>query len=276
MSHSTNNNDNLMPIGRFANTVRLSVKALRHYDERGVLKPAFVDPDTGYRYYRHEQARDAVMIAMLRSLEVPLDKVKILLSADEAQVALCLDAERARVERELEHKRQTLSSLERLARSGALIPYDIAIRTEPDYRLASMRTSTYADTLLTDSEALIVKLLQTLSAWNLSPCDPFMCVNETPDSDGGIIVHACVGVDTTVEHFADESVQWLFVEGGPTAWLTHTGAYEELGVAYHAVAAWAQQHGHVQRGPLRELYRNDPADTPVDELVTEVLLPIQR
>ena len=58
-----------MPIGRFSNACRLSIKALRHYDDVDLLKPAFIDPNNGYRYYSVEQGRDAVLIAMLRSLD---------------------------------------------------------------------------------------------------------------------------------------------------------------------------------------------------------------
>ena len=54
--------DDLLPIGRFCAT-RLSVKALRHYDELGLLRPAFVDPSSGYRYYRPAQANQAEAIA---------------------------------------------------------------------------------------------------------------------------------------------------------------------------------------------------------------------
>jgi len=57
-----------MPIGKFARGCRLSVKALRHYDEERLLRPAHVDERTGYRYYTHEQVRDAVTIGMLRGL----------------------------------------------------------------------------------------------------------------------------------------------------------------------------------------------------------------
>jgi DNA-binding transcriptional MerR regulator len=43
--------EELMPIGRFARLSGLTVKALRHYDELGLIKPAFVDGWTGYRSY---------------------------------------------------------------------------------------------------------------------------------------------------------------------------------------------------------------------------------
>lgn len=58
------------------------------------------------------------------------------------------------------------------------------------------------------------------------------------------------------------------------AWLTHSGSYVELGIAYHALLAWAQEHGHEQRGPMREMYMNDPSTTPTKELRTEVVLPV--
>lgn len=41
---------NLVPIGRFSRVSRLSIKALRRYDEFGLLKPVEVDPESGYRY----------------------------------------------------------------------------------------------------------------------------------------------------------------------------------------------------------------------------------
>ncbi|MDX3111783.1 MerR family transcriptional regulator, partial [Nonomuraea angiospora] len=64
--------EELLPIGQFARLGRLSVKQLRHYDELGLLRPARVDAVTGYRYYRASQARVALSIALLRSLDVPL------------------------------------------------------------------------------------------------------------------------------------------------------------------------------------------------------------
>ncbi|RSN06821.1 hypothetical protein DMB42_24560 [Nonomuraea sp. WAC 01424] len=73
--HAGGVDGDLLPIGQFARLGRLSVKQLRHYDELGLLRPAYVDAGTGYRYYRAEQAREALSIALLRSLEVPLPVV---------------------------------------------------------------------------------------------------------------------------------------------------------------------------------------------------------
>ena len=55
----------LIPIGRFSRLTRLSVKALRLYDEMGILPPAHVDGDTGYRYYSWRQVDRATLIGLL-------------------------------------------------------------------------------------------------------------------------------------------------------------------------------------------------------------------
>ena len=73
----------LMTIGRFARITGLTVKALRHYDELGLLRPAAVDPQTGYRSYSSDQVRRAERIRMLRRLELPLDEVATLVESDD-------------------------------------------------------------------------------------------------------------------------------------------------------------------------------------------------
>ena len=91
--------DDLLPIGRFARLTGLTIGALRHYDEAGVLAPADVDPVTGYRRYRRDQVATARAVAALRDLEVSLPAIRALLDTDEAGArAAILRDERARLE----------------------------------------------------------------------------------------------------------------------------------------------------------------------------------
>ncbi len=62
----------LVGIGEFARRSRLSPKALRLYDELGLLVPAEVDAETGYRWYADTQLEQARVVAMLRRIRVPL------------------------------------------------------------------------------------------------------------------------------------------------------------------------------------------------------------
>jgi DNA-binding transcriptional MerR regulator len=207
--------NNLMPIGQFSNACRLSIKALRHYDERGLLKPAFVDPATGYRYYRPEQARDAVMIALLRSLEVPLDTIGNMLSAEGDELRRYLDTERARIERDLTKKRHALHSIERIARHGDLMPYTVAVRSAPGYRLASIHCNTTAERMVEDSGNLMYRLFDELAGLGAAHGDPYMCINHAPDRQGNIVVHACVGL--AGKEIQNGRVTMMDIDGGPEA-----------------------------------------------------------
>ncbi|GAA2782849.1 hypothetical protein GCM10010441_04720 [Kitasatospora paracochleata] len=59
-------------------------QALRHYDTSGVLTPALVDPDSGYRYYRRDQLDSARLVRALRQLDVPIDEVRDLMASHAA------------------------------------------------------------------------------------------------------------------------------------------------------------------------------------------------
>ncbi len=66
--------DPLLTIGVFARRSRLSMKALRLYDRLGLLRPADVDPESGYRRYRESQLVTARLVVMLRRLDMPLHR----------------------------------------------------------------------------------------------------------------------------------------------------------------------------------------------------------
>jgi DNA-binding transcriptional MerR regulator len=71
-----------MSIGEFARLSRLSAKALRLYDELGLLPPAQVDPDSGYRWYAAGQLDNARLVASLRQIGVPLAQIQRILSLE--------------------------------------------------------------------------------------------------------------------------------------------------------------------------------------------------
>jgi DNA-binding transcriptional MerR regulator len=72
----------LMSIGEFARLSRLSAKALRLYDELGLLPPAQVDPDSGYRWYAAGQLDSARLVASLRQIGMPLAQIQLILSLE--------------------------------------------------------------------------------------------------------------------------------------------------------------------------------------------------
>ena len=78
----------MLSIGEFAGMTGLSVKALRHYDEKGVLVPRDVDPRSGYRRYGEDQVRAGVVVRALRAADVPLADVAHSVAAGDGRAAL--------------------------------------------------------------------------------------------------------------------------------------------------------------------------------------------
>ena len=74
----------VLTVGDFSRATHLSVKTLRHYHQVGLLEPAEVNPDTGYRYYSAGQIPTAQVIRRLRDLEMPVADVKAVLAAPDA------------------------------------------------------------------------------------------------------------------------------------------------------------------------------------------------
>src|SRR5512147_1021830 len=88
----------LMPIGIFSRITGLSHRALRLYADRGLLPPAYVDPETGYRFYDVHSIRAAEMIRLLRRLDVPLGEMRQFIDAAAAdRVEETISQQRARL-----------------------------------------------------------------------------------------------------------------------------------------------------------------------------------
>ncbi|MFD4373557.1 MerR family transcriptional regulator [Streptomyces sp. NPDC058486] len=111
-----------LTIGDFARATGLSAKALRRYDELGLLRPDRVDPYSGYRYYADTQTERARLIAWLRRIDMPLadvGRVCALHAEDPAEAARAIRAYWASVEAETAARRGLAASLvERVKGSG--------------------------------------------------------------------------------------------------------------------------------------------------------------
>jgi protein phosphatase len=82
----------LLTIGEFARLSRLSPKALRLYDELGLLRPARVDEWSGYRYYAPSQLERARLVAWLRRLGMPLAQIGAVVESPPAEAAASVAA----------------------------------------------------------------------------------------------------------------------------------------------------------------------------------------
>lgn len=242
----------LLPIGRFARLCRLSVKQLRHYDDLGLLAPAWTDPASGYRYYRPGQARDALLIGLLRGMDVPLPVVARVLSGDEGGA---LKEARDRIEADVARRQRGLRLLDRVVAEG-LPETEVSVVREPARRVFTAREPATPATIPDATGACVRRLLPRMSPDGLLV--GLFPLDMAEEFDVRVVVQAADGDD--------------LLPGGSFAMAVHVGPYEEIPLTVHGVLAWFGDYGHTPAGPVREVYLNDPATTPPEHLRTQVMI----
>jgi DNA-binding transcriptional MerR regulator len=121
----------LMSIGEFASLSRLSPKALRLYDELGLLPPAWVDQDSGYRWYAAGQLDNARLVASLRQIGVSLAGIQLILSLEPEAAAQQVGAYWTRAEADHAARRDLAGYLVDRLTGKRSVMYEVAVRDIP-------------------------------------------------------------------------------------------------------------------------------------------------
>ena len=121
----------LMSIGEFARLSRLSAKALRLYDELGLLPPAQVDPDSGYRWYAAGQLDNARLVASLRQIGVPLAQIQLILNLEPEAAAAQVGAYWSGAEADHAARRDLAGSLVDRLTGKRNAMYEVKVRDIP-------------------------------------------------------------------------------------------------------------------------------------------------
>jgi pimeloyl-ACP methyl ester carboxylesterase/DNA-binding transcriptional MerR regulator len=127
-----------MGIGEFARLSRVSAKALRRYDELGLLPPSRVDPGSGYRWYSAAQLDRARLVAALRQVGVPLAQITIILDLEPAAAAEQIDAYWAGTEADHAARRELACYLVDRLNGKRSVMYEVSVREVPARRLLSL------------------------------------------------------------------------------------------------------------------------------------------
>jgi PPM family protein phosphatase len=145
----------LLTIGAFARAARLSTKALRLYDQLGLLPPAAVDGESGYRFYGPDQLEHARLIASLRRLGMPLARIRVVLglagvaAADEVasywSEIVAETADRERLATDLVQELKARGEARPLIRAAARADRGLVRPTHEDVAYAGRRLVAVAD-----------------------------------------------------------------------------------------------------------------------------------
>jgi DNA-binding transcriptional MerR regulator/effector-binding domain-containing protein len=263
-----------LSIGAFSRLTHLSIKTLRYYHEVGLLEPAVVDPDSGYRYYQAGQAHSAQLVRRFRDLGLPVADVKAVLAAPDltARDAI-LAGHLDRMREQLRKTEAAVDSLHRMLEGG---PANVAI----DERVleGGPTISVAADVTREDVAAwwwgALARLRALAAAAGLEQAGPVggLFDDELFTREAG---HARVYLPVKESPALDGTGARWELPAGRFAVALHAGAHSDVDRTYAALGTYAGAHGRDGAGPVRERYLADPLDTPdQSQWRTEVCWPL--
>jgi DNA-binding transcriptional MerR regulator len=250
-----------LTIGEFSKMTYLSVKALRHYHDVGLLEPAEVDPSSGYRRYGAEQVATAQAIRRFRELDMPLEQVRAVLQApDEATRNRAILDHLEAMQQQLERTQHTVASLHALL-SPAGAPRPITVRSLPAMGALTIQEEVGFDEGGAWCTAAFAELHAALDLIGIQPLGPDGALWDEAfftDGAGGALAYVPVPTELAVRT-GDRGgrVAGLTLPAIEVASMVHVGAFDDLDQTYGALGTVVAERGIGLSGPIREIYIAD-------------------
>lgn len=272
----------LVSRGEFARRSRLSIKALRLYEARGLLTPARVDPDNGYRWYQQEQLFTARLIGMLRALDVPLTEIARIVAEPADAAAQLVAAHWDAVERRVAAQRGLADLLVASMRDGdgRVAHVTVQERDVPEQLLLSTRRRVPLAELETWLPTTRRRLLAEADEHGGAIAGPIVIYHGQVDLDNDGPVEVGVPVDPAHTASRSSGVELRREPAHREAFAATTKArfeFPHILSVYDAVAAWIEAQGRRSVGTPREIYPLglDPATAAPTDHVCDVAYPIE-
>ena len=275
----------MLKIGDFSKVAQVSVKRLRHYSDKGLLPPVWIDRFTGYRYYSLDQLPRLNRILALMDMGLSLEQIRSLLKDDlpVAELQGMIRLKRIELNRRIEEEQARLARLEarlqQIMQEGIVPDYEVILKPVPPQTVAGI----HAQTLPQDGriQPLFDELQQYLRgqsvSWDVTL--PFMGIYYGANNqESELTVEAAVPVNQPLP--ATQQVTIHTLAGVETmAYAIHNGPAENLPAAYNALLSWVDASGYQVDGPNRDLYylqtqAQETADS--SPTVTEVQFPVKK
>jgi DNA-binding transcriptional MerR regulator len=261
----------LVSIGEFARLSRLSPKALRLYDELGLLVPEQVDAENGYRWYADTQLERARLVASLRRIRVPLARIRDMLALDPASAAEEIRAYWAGAEAEHAAQRELTGYLVDRLHGKKSAMYEVTVRDIPARRLLSLIRRLHEDDVIPMGRELFIHRLARGGVPRIEGIAgaPFTEFHGEVSGDSDGPVEWCWPVpDEQAEEIAarfpdltlrtEPAHQEAFVR--PDAAVVDSGG-THAEVAVEALFAWASDQRREPSGGVRAVLIFNPAST---------------
>jgi DNA-binding transcriptional MerR regulator/effector-binding domain-containing protein len=252
-----------LPIGDFSRATHMSIKALRHYHRVGLLEPADVDQFTGHRRYTTHQIPTAQVIRRFRELDMPIDEIKSILTAPDADARNALIAAHlSRLEDSLTRTQNAVGALrDLLDHPQDAARANISHRSVPATGAAVITAVVDNDELGPWYHGALGELHATVTAQALTasgaPGGIYAEDLFSHERGQATVFIPCAGRIRPVGR-----VEALAIPPAELAVIVHNGPHDNIDRAYGALATHVTQHALAVEGPIREYYLSGHLDTP--------------
>jgi DNA-binding transcriptional MerR regulator len=268
----------LVTIGEFARLTHLSTKALRIYDDTALLRPAEVDPASGYRRYRRDQVDRARLIGLLRGADVGLAEISLLLTELDENSDVAghrLDQHLRQLEALHSGRRELVRHIHAILRNKDVTMFEIHTRTVPAQRVMSIQRRLHAAE--TDGFVAEAKAAFAAHLGGRPSTGPFTLIFHgivDHESDGPLeAILGCPQDVVPTEHIGirtEPAHDEAFTPITKAQW-----AYPAILAAYDAVACSAEAQARSgSRLSCREVYLAEPDEIGDDNLVCDIAFPL--
>ena len=275
----------MLKIGDFSRLGQISVRMLRHYDQLGLIKPAYVDPESDYRYYSLDQLPRLHRILALKDLGLSLDQIEQVLrenlSPEQLQGMLALkQAELSQQVQATQLRLQRVASrLAQLQQDPTTSPYEVVLRPISSTVIASIRR--IVPTVM-DMPVYRCGASDDLYAWldkqRLDPCGPEIVLYHFPEySETDIDMEFGIPIAPKSKPAIRDPIQLTTLPAvEQMASVIHEGLLWDVGQAITALFTWMGRNGYASAGSFREvhLFGKESAKTGTDPVVVELQIPV--
>ena len=266
--------EQLYKIGMFANMNRVTIKALRYYDEQKLLVPVYVDEENGYRYYAAGQMAQLHRIIALKNMGFSIDDIrKIIEGAEEKSFLLVKKQE---ILKEIAVLTDKLSQIESyLARDSINLSAPVLIKEIPQAIVCTMKRR------IKSYDALFELMPQMGAQMELSDCkcaQPSYCFThylEPEYKEEDILVEICEAVTEKKPDTGDLAFK-VFPKVPMAACIFHKGSYNTLPESYAMLLQYIEENGYEICGNIRESYIDGVWNKETEnEWLTEIQIPVK-
>jgi len=269
----------MFKIGEFSKLTQVSIRMLRYYDEKGLLKPADTDKFTNYRLYTAEQIPELNRIVFLRDLGFNVSEIAVALDqwSDEF-ITSQLEDRRKDIEKSIKAEQDKLSKIELakadIRRDKIAINYNVSIKSIPSYQVFSLRRVVpdyYAEGQLWKEMSAFVDANNIVVS-----SDTFTIYHDMDYREKDVDIEICA----PVARMGNNKNGFTYRNTNPVPIMACTMAYgpfEHIAGAYLAFAGWLQEHNtYKMAGQSRQIVHRGPWNEEIPEkYLTELQIPLE-